>query len=402
MGKIYDYPKAYTKYLVLREEQKSLQLASQKNQQKQIEQTEKLIEKFRAKASKATMAQSLIKKLDKIERIEVDEDDNSVMTLKFPTSITPGKIVVEVTQISKAYGDLKVLQDIDLMVDRGSKIAFVGQNGQGKSTLAKILVGDLDAKGEVKLGHNVQIGYFAQNQAEYLDGNKTVLDTMIDAANETNRSKVRDILGSFLFRGDAAEKYVRVLSGGERNRLALAKLLLQPLNVLIMDEPTNHLDIKSKNVLKTALQQFEGTLILVSHDRDFLQGLTSTVYEFKDQKLKQYLGYIDFYLEQLQVENLREVEKRTQIKTPQKTTTSKQSYEEQKQLKSLHNRLSKAEASIAALEKDIKAIDLEMELNYDQTVAKPGFFESYQAKKDQLDQLMSDWEEITESIETLM
>ncbi|MDG1285387.1 MAG: ABC-F family ATP-binding cassette domain-containing protein [Flavobacteriaceae bacterium] len=402
LGKIYDYPKAYTKYLVLREEQKSLQLASQKNQQKQIEQTEKLIEKFRAKASKATMAQSLIKKLDKIERIEVDEDDNSVMTLKFPTSITPGKVVVEATQISKAYSDLKVLQDIDLMVDRGSKIAFVGQNGQGKSTLAKIIVGDLDAKGEVKLGHNVQIGYFAQNQAEYLDGNKTVLDTMIDAANETNRSKVRDILGSFLFRGDAAEKYVRVLSGGERNRLALAKLLLQPLNVLIMDEPTNHLDIKSKNVLKTALQQFEGTLILVSHDRDFLQGLTSTVYEFKDQKLKQYLGDIDFYLEQRQVENLREVEKRTQIKTPQKTTTSKQSYEEQKQLKSLHNRLSKAEASIAALEKDIKAIDLEMELNYDQTVAKPGFFESYQAKKDQLDQHMSDWEEITESIETLM
>ena len=402
LGKIYDYPKAYTKYLVLRDEQKSLQLASQKNQQKQIEQTEKLIEKFRAKASKATMAQSLIKKLDKIERIEVDEDDNSVMTLKFPTSVTPGKVVVEATQISKSYGDLKVLQEIDLMVDRGSKIAFVGQNGQGKSTLAKIIVGDLEAKGEVKLGHNVQIGYFAQNQAEYLDGNKTVLDTMIDAANETNRSKVRDILGSFLFRGDAAEKYVRVLSGGERNRLALAKLLLQPLNVLIMDEPTNHLDIKSKNVLKTALQQFEGTLILVSHDRDFLQGLTSTVYEFKDQKLKQYLGDIDFYLEQRQVENLREVEKRTQIKTPQKTTTSKQSYDEQKQLKSLHNRLSRTEASIAKLEKDIKAVDLEMELNYDQTVAKPGFFESYQAKKDQLDQLMSDWEEITESIETLM
>ena len=194
---------------------------------------------------------------------------------------------------------------------------------------------------------------------------------------------------------------MRVLSGGERNRLALAKLLLQPLNVLIMDEPTNHLDIKSKNVLKTALQQFEGTLILVSHDRDFLQGLTSTVYEFKDQKLKQYLGDIDFYLEQRQVENLREVEKRTQIKTPQKVAAPKQSYEEQKQLKSLHNRLSKAEASIATLERDIKAIDLELELNYDQTVAKPGFFESYQAKKDQLDQLMSDWEQITESIETL-
>jgi ATP-binding cassette subfamily F protein 3 len=401
LGKIYDYPRAYTKYLVLREEQKTLQLASQKNQQKQIEQTEKLIEKFRAKASKATMAQSLIKKLDKIERIEVDEDDNSVMTLKFPVSTTPGKVVVEATQISKEYGDLKVLQHIDLMVDRGSKIAFVGQNGQGKSTLAKIIVGDLEAKGDVKLGHNVQIGYFAQNQAEYLDGSKTVLDTMIDAANETNRSKVRDILGSFLFRGDAADKYVKVLSGGERNRLALAKLLLQPLNVLIMDEPTNHLDIKSKTVLKTALQQFEGTLILVSHDRDFLQGLTSTVYEFKDQKLKQYLGDIDFYLEQRQVENLREVEKRTLVKTPQKVAVPKQSYEDQKQLKSLNNRLSKVESSIATLERAIKAIDVEMETNYDQAVSQPGFFDKYQAKKDQLNQFMSDWEQITELIETL-
>ena len=401
LGIIYDYPRAYSKYLTLREEQKTLQLASQKNQQKQIEQTEKLIEKFRAKASKATMAQSLIKKLDKIERIEVDEDDNSVMTLKFPVSITPGKVVVEATQICKDYGDLKVLQNIDLMVNRGSKIAFVGQNGQGKSTLAKIIVGDLQAKGDVKLGHNVQEGYFAQNQAEYLDGTKTVLDTMIDAANETNRSKVRDILGSFLFRGDAADKYVKVLSGGERNRLALAKLLLQPLNVLIMDEPTNHLDIKSKTVLKMALQQFEGTLILVSHDRDFLQGLTSIVYEFKDQKIKQYLGDIDFYLEQRQLQNLREVEKRTNVKTLQNISTSKQSYEDQKQLKSLNNRLSKVESSIAALERSIKAIDLEMETNYDQAVLKPGFFDEYQSKKDQLNQFMSDWEQITELIETL-
>mgnify|MGYP001314126910 CR=1 FL=1 len=400
LGKIYDYPRAYSKYLTLREEQKTLQLASQKNQQKQIEQTEKLIEKFRAKASKATMAQSLIKKLDKIERIEVDEDDNSVMTLKFPVSTTPGKVVVEATQICKDYGDLKVLQNIDLMVDRGSKIAFVGQNGQGKSTLAKIIVGDLQSKGDVKLGHNVQVGYFAQNQAEYLDGSKTVLDTMIDAANETNRSKVRDILGSFLFRGDAADKYVKVLSGGERNRLALAKLLLQPLNVLIMDEPTNHLDIKSKTVLKTALQQFEGTLILVSHDRDFLQGLTSIVYEFKDQKLKQYLGDIDFYLEQRQVQNLREVEKRTHVKTLQNISTPKQSYEDQKQLKSLNNRLSKLESSIAVLERSIKAIDVEMEINYDQAISKPGFFDEYQSKKDQLNKFMSDWEQITERIET--
>ncbi|MBL7559232.1 ABC-F family ATP-binding cassette domain-containing protein [Olleya sp. YSTF-M6] len=398
LGRIYDYPKPYTQYLVLREEIRTQQLASQKNQQKQIEQTEKLIEKFRAKASKATMAQSLIKKLDKIDRIEVDEDDNSVMTLNFPVSITPGKVVVEANNISKNYGDIHVLSDVDLMIERDIKTAFVGQNGQGKSTLAKILVGDLKHDGELKLGHNVQIGYFAQNQAEYLDGNKTVLDTMIDAANETNRSKVRDILGSFLFRGEEADKYVRVLSGGERNRLALAKLMLQPFNVLIMDEPTNHLDIKSKNVLKDALQRFEGTLILVSHDRDFLQGLTSTLFEFKDGNIKKYLGDIDYYLEQRNVENLREVEKRTVVKTEAKETP-KQSYEDQKKQKSLNNRLSNCESKIAQLEKDIKDIDVELAVNYDETVAKPNFFEQYQAKKDKLEQLMEDWENITLQLE---
>ncbi|WP_055435150.1 ABC-F family ATP-binding cassette domain-containing protein [Lacinutrix algicola] len=398
LGRIYDYPKPYTKYLVLREELRTQQLASQKNQQKQIEQTEKLIEKFRAKASKATMAQSLIKKLDKIDRIEVDEDDNSVMTLNFPVSITPGKIVVETNAISKNYGEKQVLSNIDLLIERNAKTAFVGQNGQGKSTLAKILVGDIKHDGSLKLGHNVQIGYFAQNQAEYLDGSKTVLDTMIDAANETNRSKVRDILGSFLFRGSEAEKYVRVLSGGERNRLALAKLMLQPFNVLIMDEPTNHLDIKSKNVLKEALQRFEGTLILVSHDRDFLQGLTSTVYEFKDEKLKKYLGDIDYYLDKRQVDNLREVEKRT-VKKEAPKEKNKQSYEDQKKEKSLNNKLSNTESKINQLEKEIKEIDVELATNYDETVAKPNFFESYQAKKDKLEKLMENWEEITLQLE---
>ena len=333
LGKIYDYPKPYTQFLVLRNEIKTQQLASQKNQAKQIAQTEKLIEKFRAKASKATMAQSLIKKLEKVDRIEVDKDDNSVMKLSFPISVTPGKVVVEATNISKNYEDLSVLKNISLSVDRDSKIAFVGQNGQGKSTLAKIIVGDIKSEGLVKLGHNVQIGYFAQNQAEYLDGSKTVLDTMIDAANEKNRSKVRDILGSFLFKGDDADKFVRVLSGGERNRLALAKLLLQPLNVLIMDEPTNHLDILSKNVLKVALSKFEGTLLLVSHDRDFLQGLVNKVYEFRDKKLKEYLGDIDYYLEEKKVENLREVELKTKIKVD-KPLSNKLSYDNQKKLKS--------------------------------------------------------------------
>lgn len=399
LGQIYDMPKPYSQYLKLRAEQKTLQIAAQKNQQKQIEHTEKLIQKFRAKATKATMAQSLIKKLDKIERIRVDEDDNSVMSVRFPISLNPGKVVLETQNISKSYGDLEVLNDIDLMVERGQKIAFVGQNGQGKSTLAKILVGELSADGTLKLGHNVQLGFFAQNQAEYLDGKKTVLDTMIDAANESNRFKVRDILGAFLFRGDAVEKYVSVLSGGERNRLALAKLLLQPLNVLVMDEPTNHLDIQSKNVLKSALQNFEGTLILVSHDREFLQGLNDVVYEFKDQKIKPYLGDIDFYLEQRQLENMREAELKTPYKQIQKKSDNKRSYEVQKKLKSLQNRLSKLEAAIAALEKDIKAIDFELEINYETTVAAPNFFDVYQAKKTELERLMFQWENLTESME---
>ena len=400
LGKIYDYPKPYTKFLVLRNEIKTQQLASQKNHAKQIAQTEKLIEKFRAKASKATMAQSLIKKLEKVDRIEVDKDDNSVMKLSFPISVTPGKVVVEAENISKNYGDLSVLQNISLSVDRDSKIAFVGQNGQGKSTLAKIIVGDIKSEGVIKLGHNVQIGYFAQNQAEYLDGSKTVLDTMIDAANEKNRSKVRDILGSFLFKGDDADKFVRVLSGGERNRLALAKLLLQPLNVLIMDEPTNHLDILSKNVLKVALSKFGGTLILVSHDRDFLQGLVNKVYEFRDKKLKEYLGDIDYYLEEKKVENLREVELKTKIKVD-KPLSNKLSYENQKKLKSLNNKLSKVESKICLLENEIKDLDNKLEDNYDKFAKEDGFFDNYQSKKSQLNILMKDWELIQNDLSKL-
>ncbi len=399
LGRIYDYNKPYTKFLALRKEMKVQQLAAQKNQEKHIQQTEKLIEKFRAKASKASMAQSLIKKLDRMERIEVDADDNSVMSVKFPVSITPGKVVVELEDVSKNYGDLQVLQHVDLSIARDTKTAFVGQNGQGKSTLAKIIVGEIEHQGQLKLGHNVQIGYFAQNQADYLDGNKTVVDTMIDAANESNRSKVRDILGSFLFRGDEVDKYVKVLSGGERNRLALAKLLLQPLNVLIMDEPTNHLDIKSKNVLKEALSKFEGTLILVSHDREFLQGLADTVYEFKDQKIKEYLGDIDFYLEQRNLENLREAEKRTIVEKQPKANSNKQSYEDQKKLKSLNNKLSNIESKINQLEKDIKNDDVSLATNYDETVSDPKFFDIYQTKKADLEKLMEDWELIQEQLD---
>ncbi len=403
LGRIYDYNKPYSKFLKHRKEIKEQQLSAQKNQEKQIQQTERLIEKFRAKASKASMAQSLIKKLDKIERIEVDEDDNAVMNVRFPVSIAPGKVVAELENLSKSYGSKQVLSGINLLVERGSKTAFVGQNGQGKTTLAKIVVGELDHGGKLKIGHNVQIGYFAQNQAEYLDGDKTILDTMIDAANENNRSKVRDILGSFLFRGDEVEKHIKVLSGGERNRLALAKMLLQPFNVLIMDEPTNHLDIKSKNVLKQALQNFEGTLVLVSHDRDFLQGLTDRVYEFRDGNIKEYLGDIDFYLEQRKADDFRKIEKGEVQKQVWKEVAPKQNdYQAQKRIKSLKNKLSGVEKKISQLEKDIATIDHDLLMDYDATIAKQGFFDDYQAKKQLLESLMEDWEKLSEELEQLI
>ena len=399
LGKIYDYPKPYSEYLVLRKEMREQQMAAQKNQQKEIEQTEKLIEKFRAKASKATMAQSLIKKLNRMDVIEVDEDDNSVMTLNFPVSIVPGKVVIEAEDVKKSYGEKKVLEGIDLLVERDSKTAFVGQNGQGKSTLAKIIVDEISYEGKLKLGHNVQIGYFAQNQADHLDGNKTVLDTMIDAANEKNRSKVRDILGSFLFRGEEVEKYVRVLSGGESNRLALAKLMLQPFNVLVMDEPTNHLDIKSKNVLKEALKRFEGTLLIVSHDRDFLQGLTTTVYEFRDHQIKEYLGDIDYYLEKRAVENLREIEKKDPKVKSKTTTANKDSYKDQKKIKSLNNQLSNIESEVNKLERQMKTMDDELAADYEKTSANPEFFDKYQAKKKKVEQLMEKWEALSLELE---
>ena len=393
VGKIYDYPKPYSKFLELRQEIREQQLASQKNQEKKIQQTEKLIEKFRAKASKASMAQSLIKKLDKIDRIEVDEEDNAVMNVRFPVSVTPGKVVLEIDGVSKSYGEKEVLSHVSLLVERGSKIAFVGQNGQGKTTLAKMIIGETDYQGIIKLGHNVQLGYFAQNQADYLDGELTVLDTMFHAADDTNRMKIRDILGSFLFRGDEVDKKVKVLSGGERNRLALAKMLLSDFNVLVMDEPTNHLDIKSKNVLKKALQQFEGTLIIVSHDRDFLQGLTDKVYEFKNKNIKEYLGDIDFYLEQRAVANFREMEQQKEtLSTPTKAAANaeKLSFEQQKQHKAAQNKLNKIENQIAALEEELKQMDIKM----GQGVQSNDYYKEYEQKKKMLEELMTEWENL--------
>jgi len=401
LGQIYDYKKPYSQFLLLRAEIKEKQLQAQKNQEKEIKQKQHLINKFKAKASKASMAQSLMKQLDKVELIEVDQDDNQAMNVRFAISKEPGKIVFEADELSKSYGEKQVLENVNLLIERNSKIAFVGQNGQGKSTLAKMMVGEIPFTGHLKLGHNVEVGYFAQNQSEHLPPEKTVLEIMEDAATDGNRMRVRDMLGSFLFGGDAVDKKAKVLSGGERNRLALCKLLLAPFNVLIMDEPTNHLDIASKNVLKEALQSFKGTLILVSHDRDFLQGLTSTVYGFKDKEIKEYLGDIDYFLEQHKIENLREAEKKTVVKVDKvfnKKEAHQMSRAQEKELKKLNNKRSKIETEIADLEVQITEIDLELAQNYEEVSARPNFFEQYKQKKKTLDILMEDWEKLEDTI----
>ena len=396
----FDLKKSYTSFMALREEMRIQQQAAQKNQEKQIQQTEKLIERFRAKASKASMAQSLIKKLEKVERVVIDTEETQVMKLKFPVAIQPGKMILETKDLAKSYGDKKVLNNINLYIERGTKMAFVGQNGQGKSTLAKLLVGIIDGNGELSLGHNVKIGYFAQNQSETLAASKTVLNTVQDSASNENRSTVRDLLGAFLFKGEDVDKKVSVLSGGERNRLALCKLLLQPFNILIMDEPTNHLDIQSKRILKDALINFEGTLILVSHDRDFLSGLCSQVLEFKDGRTKLYLDDINTYLENKKINSLKELEKNLK-KNKANNQRKDFDYKLQKKEKSLKNKLSKLEANISNLEKKIKAIDLELEINYEQTISVANFFEGYHEKKKELSRNMENWERLVDEIENL-
>ena len=391
--RIFDFKKPYSQYIKLRRELREQQQAAQKNQEKQIQQTEKLIERFRAKASKASMAQSLIKKLDKIDRIEIDPEENRKIKFQFSISHQPGKIILKAKDITKSFGDKHVLNSVNIEIERGEKIAFVGQNGQGKSTLAKILVGELESKGKVNLGHNVQIGYFAQNQSTYLDGTKTIIESAEDSATPENRIKVRDLLGSFLFQGDAVDKKVHVLSGGERNRLALCKLLLQPFNVLVMDEPSNHLDIASKNVLKEALKNFEGTLILASHDRDFIQGLCEKIISFKDKEVKAFLGDINSYLEDQKLSSLKELEKNT---SGQKSNNKEKRnlYKKHKEIRGTQQKILKIEKQITNLEKEIKQIDLKLEIDYEVTIREPNFFDLYQAKKRDLDNLIEKWEKL--------
>ena len=306
--KVDDYKANYTKYLELSKERKEKQIQAKKNQDVEIKQMEDNINRFRASATKSSFAQSLIKKLDKLERIEVDTDDVSKFNIRFQPAVTPGKVVFEAKNLGKAYGNKQIFDKVDFFIERGQRIALLGQNGQGKTTLAKILAGEItDTTGEWNLGHNVNIGYFAQNQEEVLTPNKTVLEEAEDSATEETRPRVRDLLGSFLFQGEDVQKKTKVLSGGERNRLALCKLLLRPFNTLIMDEPTNHLDIQSKEIIKMALQKFEGTLIVISHDREFLQGLSDKIFEVRDGRMKEFLGDINDYLEFRQKESIREI-----------------------------------------------------------------------------------------------
>ena len=410
LGKANDYKASYSKYVELRKDRQEKQIQSKKNQDKEVKQTKMLIEKFRAKKSKAAFAQSLIKKLDKMDFIEVEQDETASMHFKFPPAPHSGKVTLKVNDVAKSYDDLQVLKGINLLLERGEKIAFVGKNGEGKTTLAKVIVDAISYDGDVEYGHQVKMGYYAQNQSELLDEDKTIIEVIEDAADEQSRPRVRDMLGSFLFSGDAAQKKVKVLSGGERARVALCKLLLEPVNLLIMDEPTNHLDMISKDILKKALNKYDGTLIIVSHDRDFLQGLTQKVYEFKDQNIKEHLGDIHDFLNAKKVADFKQFELENKQKATTKKTQdsdNKSNYLERKQadkdIKKTSNKVKSLERSVEALENELKELDTELAQpeRYKELSSQAGFFESYQEKQKQLALYMSEWEQNLELLEEL-
>ena len=408
-GRVFDYKVKYDEYVRLRAERREQQLRAYENQQKEIADIKEFIERFRYKPTKAVQVQSRIKQLEKMVPIEVDEVDNSALRLKFPPALRSGDYPLICEGVRKAYGEHVVFHDVDLTIKRGEKVAFVGKNGEGKSTLVKCIMGEIPFEGNLKLGHNVQIGYFAQNQAQLLDGELTVFDTIDRVAKGDIRLKIRDILGAFMFGGEASEKKVKVLSGGERSRLAMIKLLLEPVNFLILDEPTNHLDMRSKDVLKDAIRDFDGTVVVVSHDREFLDGLVSKVYEFGGGLVKEHLGGIYDFLQRKNIESLNDLQKpslstsSTMVSSVEEKTgaSNRLSYEQQKEQQKKIRRLEKAveqcEARIGELEAAVKM--LEDQLATPEGAADVSIYERHGALKKQLDEAVNAWEEASLELE---
>jgi ATP-binding cassette subfamily F protein 3 len=413
LGKIHDYRVSYTKYVALRAERREQQLRAYENQQKQIQDTEQFIDRFRYKASKSNQVQSRIKQLEKLDIIEVDEIDNSRLNLKFPPAPRSGSYPIIVENLVKSYGAHNVFSDVAFTIERGEKVALVGKNGEGKSTLVKCIMNEIPFDGKLELGHNVKIGYFAQNQAQLLDENQTVFETIDYVATGDIRTKIRDILGAFMFGGEASDKKVRVLSGGERSRLAMIKLLLEPVNLLILDEPTNHLDMVSKDVLKKAIREFDGTAIIVSHDREFLDGLVSKVYEFGGGKVTEHLGGIYDFLSKKQLETLQQLEvtsvaERSRSTTAERTSTplsnqNRSTYQEQKehnrQLRKLEKEIAEAENKITELESEIA--DFESQLSTPEGAANIELMQAYLETKVKLDHIMNNWERLTLELENV-
>lgn len=407
LGRIYDFKSNYSRYLILRKDLKEQQMAAYINQQKMIEDTESFIARFRYQATKAVQVQSRIKALDRLERLEVDDEDNSALRIKFPPALRSGTIVVEAKELSKSYGKLNVLNKIDIIIERGEKVAFVGKNGEGKTTLARVFMGELEHQGEMKLGHNVKIGYYAQNQANLLDEDLTVFETIDLIAVGEIRTKIRNILGGFMFSGDEVDKKVKVLSGGERARLAMVKLMLEPVNLLVLDEPTNHLDMRSKGILKQALIDYDGTVIVVSHDRDFLEGLVSCVYEFKEKKVKQHIGGIYDFLRRKKIESMKELEKKAvssnqELKVQKIVEAEKVSFEERKEinknLSRIEKSIEKTEKQIADLENNIVKMD---QLLADSNGNDPEIFTKYDRMKKDLEHRMYEWEVLNHEMEEI-
>jgi len=409
LGRIYDYKASWSKFVILRKERREQQIAAYRNQQKMIEDTEKFIERFRYKATKAVQVQSKIKQLNKVERLEVDEEDYSEMNLRFPPSPRSGTTVVEAEGISKSYGTLKVLKNVDFKLHRGEKVAFVGRNGEGKTTFSRIIIGELDHEGSLKIGHNVKIGYYAQNQDELLDENKTVFQTIDDTAKGEIRTKMRDMLGAFLFRGDEVDKKVKVLSGGERSRLSLVRLLLEPHNLLVLDEPTNHLDMRSKDILKQAIVKYDGTLIVVSHDRDFLNGIAGKVFEFRNNRIKENTGGIYDFLRKKKIENLTDIERKEKLKTKisdEDVSVNKQKYLEKKEyernLRKLRKRLEDSEKKIEKIEAEISAYDKMLSRPDNSQTDNKEFYNKYQELKERHSEEMNRWAQYTHEVEVFL